>query len=113
MIPITPETVKATYEYLLNFPPFCKWKMHAARNLTFLVTAYKTEYAQYDHAKKALRVSSLNVSKQQTLIKKIAHEMIHVHEDALNRNTVKHDSVFFFRCRDRVCKHFDFDPADF
>ncbi len=113
MIPITPDTVKATYLYLLSFPPFSRWKMIAAEDLTFLVVAYSGEYAQYHAQRKELRVSSVNVAKQQTLLKKMAHEMIHVHEDAIGKWSAKHDTAFFFRCRDQVCKHFDFDPCDF
>ena len=113
MVPITPETARATYLYLLSFPPFCKWKMPAAKALTFRVVAFTGEYASFDPDKMELQVSSANIAKQQTLLKKIAHEMLHVHEHAINRWSKKHDTAFFFRCRDQVCKHFDFDPADF
>lgn len=113
MIPITPDIVKATYLYLLNFPPFNRWKMLAAEDLTFLVVAYTGEYAQFHPERKEIRVSSANVAKQHTLLKKMAHEMIHVHEFAANKYSVKHDTQFFIRCRGMVCRHFDFDPADF
>jgi hypothetical protein len=113
MIPITPDTVKATYTYLLSFPPFSRWKMLAAEDLTFLVVAFSSEYAQYNRNRKELRVSSVTVGKHQTLLKKMSHEMIHVHEDALNRWSQKHDTQFFIKCRDQVCKVWDFDPADF
>ena len=113
MIPITEQTIRATYEYLLIFPPFNRWKMIAAEDLTFLVVAFTSEYAQYNPQKKEFRVSHVNVGKQLTLLKKVAHEMIHVHEDALGIYTKTHDTPFFLRCRDQVCRHFDFDPFDF
>jgi hypothetical protein len=113
MIPITPETIKATYGYLLHFPPFSGWKMYPARKLTFSVVPYTGEYAQFDPNKMELRVSAAAMSKQHTLMKKMAHEMIHVHEHAIGRWSHTHDTAFFFKCRDRVCRHFDFDPLDF
>ena len=113
MIPITPETVRGTYEYLLLMPPFNRWKMLAAEDLTFLVVAYTGEYAQFHPERMEIRVSTANVGKQPTLLKKMAHEMIHVHEFAVNRWSRKHDMAFFFRCRDQVCKYMDFDPRDF
>ena len=112
-IPVTPETVRATYEHLLAFPPFCNWKMHPAKKLTFLIVPYTGEYAQFDTEKMELRVSAAAMSKHHTLLKKVAHEMIHVYEHASGRWTTTHDTAFFFKCRDRVCKHFDFDPLDF
>jgi hypothetical protein len=113
LIPITPETVKATYLYLLNFPPFSRWQMIKPERLTFLVVDYSSEYARYAPDRMEIRVSNVTVSKQQTLLKKMAHEMIHVHEHAVDRWSKKHDSAFFIKCRDQVCRHFDFDPADF
>ena len=113
MIPITPETVKATYEYLLKFPPFLGWRMHPSSKMTFRVVDHVSEYAQFSPDKMEMRVSNVTVSKHQTLLKKVAHEMIHVHEHAIDKWSKKHDSAFFLRCRDQVCKRFDFDPADF
>jgi hypothetical protein len=87
--------------------------MYPAKKLTFSVVAYTGEYAQFNADTMELRVSTTTMSKQQTLLRKVSHEMLHVHEHAINRWSKKHDTAFFFRCRDQVCKHFDFDPADF
>ena len=113
MIPITSETVRATYEYLLKFPPFNRWKMHSSKKLSFQVVPLVGEYAQFNKDKMELRVSNAVMSKHHTLLKKVAHEMIHVYEHASGRWSHVHDTAFFFKCRDRVCKHFDFDPLDF
>ena len=113
MIPVTETTVKATYEYLCHFPPFSRWSLPPSSKITFYVTDFTSEEAEYDPDKKTLRVSSAKFSKYHKLLEVMAHEMIHVREHVCGKWTKKHDSAFFKECRRQICRHFDFDPLTF
>ena len=113
MIPITAQTCRATYDWLLHFPPFNRWHLPPSRKITFYVVDYVGEEAEYDHDKMTLRVSKARVGTYAMLIRVMSHELIHVHEHFAGKWTVKHDSAFFKRCRAMVCKHFEFDPLNF
>jgi hypothetical protein len=113
MIPVTAETIRATYEWLSHFPPFCRWHLPPAKKITFYVTDFVSEVAEYDHIKKTLRVSTANVGTYDMLIRVMAHELIHVREHVSGKWTVKHDSAFFRQSRAMICKHFAFDPLTF
>ena len=113
MIPITPETVRATYTYLLSFPPFNRWRLPPAKKLTFYVTDFTGEWAEYNHEKHTLRVSTVNVATYDALIRVVAHELIHVREHVAGKWTVKHDSAFFKESKRMILKHFAFDPLTF
>jgi len=113
MVPVTPATLKATYEWLLAFPPFSRWKLPPARKITFYVTDFVSEWAQFDCDKMTLRVSTAGVGSYDMLIKVMAHEMIHVREHVSGKWAHKHDSAFFKQARAMVCKHFGFDSLTF
>ncbi len=112
MIPVTKETVEATYTWLLHFPPFNRWNLPAAERLNFAVDHLKSMWADYDPETKTVRVSSAKVSTYPSLLQAVAHEMIHVREDAVGKWSDKHDTAFFKRSVKLVCKHWGFDPAN-
>ena len=113
MIPVTPNTVKAAYEFLRHFPPFNRWSLPPSNKITFYVTDFIWEDPEYDAGKHTLRVSAVKLSKYHKLIEVMAHEMIHVREHVCGKWTKKHNSAFFLKCRRQICKHFDFDPLTF
>ena len=114
MIPVTADTIKSVYVMLLSFPPFCRWNLPPAENLTFYVVPFTSEHAEYDPNKKTLRVSVVRVSTFLSLIAAVAHEMAHVRQDYAGRWPVKNvHNAEFHKLTQQICKHFPFlDPLN-
>lgn len=115
MIPVTADTIKAVYVLLRSFPPFNRWDLPAADELTFYVVDYKGEWAEYHPERKTIRVSTARVSTFLSLLQAVAHENCHLRQDISGRYPVKNaHNADFKRYAKQVCKHFPFfDPANF
>jgi predicted metal-dependent hydrolase len=115
MIPITPETVRAVYTMLLEFPPFSKWNLPAANKVTFVVAPLKSMWGDLDPNTHTMRVSTVKVTTFLSLVTVVAHEMVHLKQDVSGRWPAKDaHNAHFTKLATRVCKHFPFfDPANF
>lgn len=114
MVPVNADTARAVYTMLREFPPFCRWSLPEADKLNFACEALTSRWADYDPNTKTLRVSTAKLSKFQSLLVAVAHEMCHVRQDFSGRWPAKnHHDAFFKEMTQQVCKSFDFDPANF
>src|SRR6266849_10948867 len=80
-LPLTPEMLEAAYAYLRATPPFDKWKLPEPEDVKFTVSKVKGDYGAYrwDGKQHTITMSSKMVGYTSTLMKYMAHEMIHMY----------------------------------
>jgi len=94
MLHITPEMLAAVYDLLRTTPPFKRWNLPHSDDIEFHVIGTHQKLADYcDHT---IRVSSASVGTLQTLLAVMAHEMIHIKQDAAGTcvSGVEHNGEF-------------------
>lgn len=113
MLKLTPDMLRAAYAFLHETEPFCAWGLPDADDLKFVVVRDRKIAGWYKHTEKTIAVSSSCVGHTFTLMRVMAHEMVHVVEDhAGGRCDVMH-SKLFFRLAKQVCRLHGFDPVAF
>lgn len=113
-LPLTPDLLRAAYNFLNESPPFSRWNLPDGEDVNFRVVRDRTRYAyhQLDDDKHSISFSSLIVGHNSTLIRTMAHEMVHVHERRSDCNATGHSNAFN-KWGAQVCKYHGFDPKDF
>jgi hypothetical protein len=103
---LSPGTVQVTYEYLCQLPPFKRLKMPASQDVTFEVNGeYEPEHV--------IRISRAKVGFLETLIKTVAHEMVHLHLYRIGyKGWNLHDKKFEYYAN-RISTTMGFDPKEF
>jgi SprT-like family len=81
---ITPEIIRAAYAYLAETPPFLNWHMPDAEDVKFTVIGAGKFYGRCAYPATEGVPYQIDISKAYhthtaTLMKTIAHEMVHVH----------------------------------
>ena len=112
---LTPAMIEGAYRYLLTTPPFHRWKMPEADELSFRVSADRN-YGWYDFHNGCHRisVSIKRVGQTASLLETVAHDMIHVYQAHHNLDSYssQHNADFHRRARS-ICRHHGFDPKRF
>jgi hypothetical protein len=118
-LPLTPETLAASYEYLRTTPPFSKWNLPDAEDVKFSVGKALDCFAHYqwDGTRHTITVSSRATGYTMTLITSMSHEMVHLHlwetKQESKRSGPRHHNAAFKRYAAQVCKYHGFDPKAF
>ena len=112
-LPLTPDLLRASYDFLRETPPFKRWGLPPGESVTFKVT--RSVKTQGDHllhdGKHTIRASSRKVGHTASLVALMAHEMVHV---VCDREGVRSEHGAPFRKRAAaVCRYHGFDPAEF
>ena len=114
-LPLTPEILAASYDYLCCTPPFDKWNMPSSEDVKFSVIKTKDRTAHYcqRNGVHVIAVSSAYVGRHESLISSMAHEMVHLHmsQTCWNRRN-PHDAAFQ-KFADQVCRIHEFDRLIF
>lgn len=108
---ITPDIMAAAYDFLRTTAPFKQWKLPPSDHVEFHVSHKRgllgeAWYAGADVP--AIAVSERGVSHTTTLIRVMAHEMVHIS----TREAFLHSEEFHRRAAS-VCRHHGFDPKEF
>lgn len=116
MLPLSPETLAAAYDYIRTTPPFRRWNLPEPEDVRFVVVP-NTKCFGWCKCDKGVRpiiaISSKMVEKTQELMETMAHEMIHLHEHHNGvRGWGEHGKAFQAYAA-RVCKIHGFDPKTF
>jgi hypothetical protein len=114
---LTPEVVAAAYEFLRASAPFRGWKLPEADEVEFHVIGARDRRGHYcagEGATHRIAVSAANVGHCETLMRTIAHEMIHLvqREHRCETPNAEHNGEFWRMAR-LVCLHHGFDPRAF
>lgn len=113
---ITPEMVEGAYSFLLTTLPFRNWRMPHPDKIRFRVMVTKERYGHWNGTPEGDTVGELAVSigtitSTDLLVATVAHEMIHIHQEA--EGFRDHHGVHFDRFAKLVCRRHAFDRAEF
>jgi hypothetical protein len=118
-LPLTPDTIAAAYEYLRSLPPCLRWNLPEPEDVVFKVSYRTGEFGRYQKVgdKHVISMSIVAIGHTETLMRYLAHEMIHLHleitgMESRNGNPNTHNAAFR-KFADRVCKIHGFDPKAF
>lgn len=115
-IPLTPDTLRAAYDYLHTTPPFNCWNLPDGEDVTFKVTRSRDTMGWHiwKDGRHEIQASSRLIGQTGTLMALMAHEMVHVYQAHSGMETTgNRHSKLFWRLAKQVCKHHDFDPHTF
>lgn len=117
MLHINKDIVRHTYALLAETQPFTRWNMPPTEDVIFHMDRHPGRYGCHWIDRKHrhhISVSSRCSGTLGTLIRVVAHEMVHLYEDRTfkTRNDVTHSAVFKKLARE-VCKYHSFDPVEF
>ena len=116
-LPLTPENLRAAYDFLCTTAPFNKWNLPEGDDVTFKVSRSRTTAAllTYWGDRTELTVSSALNGHTDTLLSSVAHEMIHLHERQCGIKSTGENAHgrAFRKWAAQVCDAHGFDPKIF
>lgn len=114
-LPLTPEILRTAYDFLTTTLPFNRWNLPDGEDVVFRVVRNPKVFADYLHSrgKHVIRVSGATVGHTETLLRTMAHEMIHLHEQQAGMATANQHTKAFWKLAARVCRYHGFDPKSF
>jgi hypothetical protein len=109
---ITPQTIQAIYEMLIQLPPFNKWNLPPSSKVIFEVTNDPTCYGEYEPEPHTIRISSAKLSFLDHVVRTMAHELIHLRLYMKgSKSWDKHDKVFL-SLSSKVALQMGYDPKE-
>lgn len=114
-LPLTPEILRAAYDFLAVTPPFNKWNLPEGEDVAFQVMRSTVLHGSYDQetGRHRIRISGNTHGHTASLLVTLAHEMIHLHEQQAGMATTAQHTAAFRKLAERVCKFHGFDPKMF
>ncbi len=113
---LTPDLLRSTYNMLCEVAPFDKWNLPDGEDINFKVTRDKKYMGWwlYKEGKRTIGISKINVTRLDTMIQVMMHEMVHVHEENVHvsRKDVMHSEAWK-RWADEVCQIHHIAPDSF
>lgn len=113
---ITPELMALVYDFISECDPFSRWNMPHSEDVKFVVTRSRvTRGIYYKEGDKHVIGASINCCGWvYTLCEVIAHEMVHLHQNATGQETphAEHNAAFM-KMAEEVCHSFGFHPHTF
>lgn len=116
---LTPEILRAAYEYLRATPPFNRWGLPPADEVEFHVTRHVDRRGDWNcYQKKSggghiIRISSVYIGRTDSLMEAMAHEMVHARCEILGDKTSAPHGGNFKRLAASVCRRHGFDVRQF
>jgi hypothetical protein len=114
---LTPDMLVGAYEFLRSCEPFRAWRLPHADEIEFHVISARDRRGHYcrgDEADHRIAISAANVGHTETLIRTLAHEMIHLLQREQRRETANTEhNAEFKRLARLVCLYHGFDPRAF
>jgi hypothetical protein len=114
-LPIVPSLLVASYEFLRATPPFAAWHLPSADDVEFFVSRKRQWIGGFIGGRPPRIVtSSARVGHTNTLIRVMAHEMVHLKQFLHRTETPNTEHNAEFRLLEaRVCRYHGFDPKEF
>jgi predicted SprT family Zn-dependent metalloprotease len=114
---LSPEILRAAYDFLRATPPFKRWKLPPPEFVEFSVNKAADTHGDYvlsANGTHRIRLSETLIGHTASLMCVMAHEMIHLHQaEAGTLRPKAHHGAEFKRLAARVCKLHGFDPKAF
>lgn len=115
-VPLTSELLQAAYDMLRATPPFNTWNMPEGEDVIFKISkdaGLRGDYRCDARRRHNIRVSAASIGHLNSLVEVMAHEMIHLHEEATGMVRKSQHSAAFRKMALQVCKIHGFDPKLF
>jgi len=114
-LPLTPDTLRAAYDFLNSTPPFNRWNLPDGEDVIFKVVRDRTYQGWYRKIGKrhAIGISRHFIGQTDPLIRVMGHEMVHLHEEHARALGRGEHSAAFRKWADQVCRIHGFDPKLF
>jgi hypothetical protein len=111
---VTPDILRACYNFLNETLPFNRWNLPDGDDVEFRVVRDPGLFGWYllESGKHIIAVSSATVGHTDTLIRTMAHEMVHAHEHSVGPCKKGHSRAFWAYAK-QVCNAHGFDPKAF
>lgn len=106
---LTPTRLAAIYSCLRAMPPFCRWKLPPADQITFKAVKRHDVYGEHDMTPNIIRVSTSLNGHWDTICKTLAHEMVHEAQRVAGEPRTHGEGGFMRRWR-LVARRFGWDP---
>lgn len=112
---LTPETLRAAYDFLCTTEPFNRWNLPDSEDVVFRVVKDRTVFGWYNKigGRHVIAASSSKISHTDTLMMTIGHELIHVHENNTKSCGRGEHSAAFMKWAAQVSKVHGWDPKAF
>lgn len=109
------DTLRAAYNYLNETPPFNKWNLPDGDDIEFIVARAHDHdgWHTFKDGKHTIAISTTRVGFTDTLLRTMAHEMVHLHEQHSGACSSGHHGKTFRRFAAQVCAAHGFDPKGF
>ncbi len=113
---LTPESLRAAYDFLCATPPFSKWNLPDGEEVIFRVCRAPKVCGWYGIIKEkhVIAISRRCISHTSNLMATMAHEMIHLHQREAKIETpgAEHNRAFL-KLAERVCRIHGWDSKLF
>jgi len=113
---ITPDSLRACYNYLAETPPFNRWNLPDGDDVDFVVIRSRTDAGWHKivNSRDIIAVSSVTIGRTLSLMEVMSHEKVHVYQRKYGTETpgVAHNREFYLLGA-KVCKVHGFDPRLF
>lgn len=114
---LTPDILRGAYSFLHCLPPFRKWNLPDPEDVRFKIARTPINYGWCDGRRRAktplIAVSAANHGIPATLLKTMAHEMIHLYMYAHGIKDSSEHGPTFKKYWCQVCTVLGFDPKDY
>ena len=109
---ITPQTIQAIYEMLIQLPPFNRWNLPPSSKVIFEVINDQNCYGEYEPEPHTIRISYAKLSFLDHTVRTMAHELIHLRLYIKgSKSWDKHDKVFLALSH-KVAIQLGYDPKE-
>jgi hypothetical protein len=117
---LSPAILEAAYEFLRVTSPFRGWKLPHADEVEFTVSRDPTINGAHswhidgpEAGTHCIYISEVRVGHIATLIRIMAHEMVHLHLKLSGKTDAGEHGANFQRCAAIVARHHGYDPKEF
>lgn len=114
-LPLTPDILRAAYDFLSSTPPFARWNLPDGDDVRFIVSRDRalSGWHECDRKKHSIAISTVYVGHSTTLLAVMAHEMVHLHQVHSGMAAGGDHNRAFHKLGARVCRYHGFDPRMF
>ena len=111
---LSKETLRACYDFLNETGPFNRWNLPDGEDVEFRVVRDPSLFGWYllENGRHIIGISSTTVGHTDTLIRTMAHELVHLHEHNSGPCRKGHSRTFRAYAK-QVCAAHGFDPRAF
>lgn len=114
-LPLTPDVLRGAYDYLNETEPFRRWNLPSGEDVVFHITRSRNDRGLYwfENGRHNIAISTGCIGWTLSLMEVMAHELIHLHEQANRACGRGEHSAAFNRWAAQVCRIHGFDPKLF